>query len=260
MHEHDARNMEPGAEPGAEFGSLIRSSLERYADPGPNSGLAERVMARIAVEQAAEKLNKLGQFPERHSSGAKAPTHLLSFIGTTKVVPFYKAFLSAVRTSFSATREAAHDRTSWTIRWVVALPVAACLIVALVLLASKTLHNSADGANQAHATSRESINDGSNGSTASLPVVPAQHNVFRRPERHSSRARATVSAAPLPKLDVFPTPQPLTREEQALVAYVAHAPQAERKSLIEDQRRMDAPLTIEALEIKPLALPEPEGN
>lgn len=207
MPEHDNRNLDSGAE----FDLLLRSSLETYADPGSDSGLAERVLARVAAEGESGRTSRTIQ-------------------------------------------------TRRMIRWAIALPVAACLIVAIILLASKPLHNSADSTNQARVAPPESTNAGSNGSTASLPAVPARHGVVSHLQRHFSHAAFTMSATRLPKLDVFPTPKPLTPAEKALVAYVGRAPQAERESLVEDEQRMNAPLTIEALEIKPLEPTEPQGN
>jgi hypothetical protein len=64
----------------------------------------------------------------------------------------------------------------------------------------------------------------------------------------------------LPKLDVFPTPQPLTPEEQALVAFAVRAPESERKSFIEAQRQAEAPLRIAAIEIPPIDSPDKDTN
>jgi hypothetical protein len=64
----------------------------------------------------------------------------------------------------------------------------------------------------------------------------------------------------LPKLNVFPTPQPLTPSEKALVTYIAHAPEAERNALVDAQKQMDAPLSIAAIDIQPLEPPEEGGN
>jgi hypothetical protein len=203
-----------GLEPDAELDLLLRASLETYADPGRESGLAERVLARIAIE------------------GARERTH---------------------RT----------NRTRRISRWAVALPIAACSIVAIVLLASRPPRNSADRTNQARVTSTnvtlpKSTSAGADRSNSKSPSITARRNVISRPLRHSSRA--AVTTARLPKLDVFPTPQPLTPAEKEFISYVAKAPQAERQSLIEEQRRIDAPLTIAALEIQPLEPPEPQGN
>jgi hypothetical protein len=63
--------------------------------------------------------------------------------------------------------------------------------------------------------------------------------------------------APLPKLDVFPTPRPLTAEEQALAVFISHASDAERKALIESQKQFQAPISIAAIRIPPLETLKP---
>ncbi|MFZ0303964.1 MAG: hypothetical protein WAL75_14840 [Terracidiphilus sp.] len=206
MPEHKNRDLDFDNErPGGEFDLLLRSSLETYADPGPDSGLAKRVMARIAAEG------------ERERSRRKT-------------------------------------------RWAIALPLAACFIIAVVLLNSKSMHRSAHRIDQARVALPQSTGAGPSGPIENSPSIASRRSAVSRPLRHSSRTAAEARAERLPKLDVFPTTHPLTPEEKALVTYVAHAPEAERKSLIEEQKRLDAPLSIEALEIKPLAPPEPQGN
>ena len=207
MPEREDRNLEPGTE----FDLLLHSSLESYADPGPESGLAERILARVAAESEGERTRKANR------------THRIN-------------------------------------RWATALPAAACVVAAFVILASMPRHHPGDLTNQARMTPPGSTDAGPSRAIANSPSGAAQRDVVSRPLRHPLPAAATASAKRLPKLDIFPTPQPLTAEEKALVSYVAHVPPAQRQSLIEEQKQLDAPLSIEALEIKPLAPPEPQGN
>lgn len=58
----------------------------------------------------------------------------------------------------------------------------------------------------------------------------------------SARRRA------LPKRRVFPTPAPLTRDERALLAFAAHAPDLARDL----SRRIDEPIQITEIKIAPL--------
>ncbi|HTB98015.1 MAG TPA: hypothetical protein VK716_13465 [Terracidiphilus sp.] len=58
-----------------------------------------------------------------------------------------------------------------------------------------------------------------------------------------------------PKLDVFPTPVPLSGQERALVRYVTEAPEAQRNDLMEAQQRSIAPLGIAAISIPPIEPP-----
>jgi len=54
---------------------------------------------------------------------------------------------------------------------------------------------------------------------------------------------------PLPKQEVFPTPTPLTKEEQALVALVNRNPGNITQSIAETQKQPVEPLTIAAIRI-----------
>lgn len=84
---------------------------------------------------------------------------------------------------------------------------------------------------------------------------PTHVAVVRTPKSRAPHL-ATVTPAALPKLDVFPTPQPLTPQEQALVVFVAQAPEAGRKAVAEAQQRIEAPISIAAIRIPPLESPE----
>jgi hypothetical protein len=77
-------------------------------------------------------------------------------------------------------------------------------------------------------------------------------------QSHSSAQAA--KSAPLPKLDVFPTPQPLTPQEQALAVFAIHGPEPERKALAKAQQQIDAPLSIAAIHIPPVQSPDKGTN
>jgi hypothetical protein len=62
----------------------------------------------------------------------------------------------------------------------------------------------------------------------------------------------THKPAPLPKLDVFPTPRPLSPEEQAMVRFVATTPPSEIQAMQKAQQQQDEPLHIAAIVIQPL--------
>jgi hypothetical protein len=207
MREQDDRSLEP--ETGLDL--LIRSSLETYGDPGPDSHLVQRVLARVASEGEGERARRAKR------------AHLL-------------------------------------IGWGIALPVAACLIIAILFVVSKSLHNSANGTIQARVTPPGSTHVGLGGSIKNSPLVTSRHSKVAVPLRYLSHTEAMVTVQHLPKLDVFPVPQPLTHEEQAFAAYVARVPEAERKSLIDTEKQVDAPLSIAALEIQPIAPPDTGGN
>lgn len=72
---------------------------------------------------------------------------------------------------------------------------------------------------------------------ARIPDAPASRSApARRSRAHSDRAAATPH---LPKLAVFPTPRPLSAQEQALVAFAEHAPPAVQRAVLEEQKRWD---------------------
>jgi hypothetical protein len=199
MPEHDHR----GLQPDAAFDHLLQSALNTYADPGQDSGLAQRVLAHVAAECAPKQ--------------------------TRRWLP-----------------------------WAFALPVAACLIVLMLVTVSKPARNITDRTNQAGLKQPKSVDikgDGPSSISASTQRGKALRGML-----HPTLAATVERTRRLPKLDVFPTPQPLTPAEQELVAYIAHAPETELQSLVDAQKQMDAPISIAALEIQPLRPPEPAGN
>ncbi len=156
---------------------------------------------------------------------------------------------------------AAEERPAASRRWLpwaVAVPIAACLIVSFTFFQSRSMHPPASHTDQAHipADLRNNI-----APSEISPAAPYQSQREKRYRLSRDGVRPqldaiAVKAQPLPKLDVFPTPQPLTPAEQTLVEFASRAPASERKSLIEAQQQPDAPLTIAAIKIQPIELPE----
>jgi hypothetical protein len=64
----------------------------------------------------------------------------------------------------------------------------------------------------------------------------------------------------LPKLNVFPAPQPLSPEEQILARFVTEAPPAERAAFLDAQRQADSSLDIATIHIPPLDPPVKGSN
>ncbi|SPE18829.1 hypothetical protein SBA5_170059 [Candidatus Sulfotelmatomonas gaucii] len=144
--------------------------------------------------------------------------------------------------------------------WAIALPIAAGLVALAVLSSSKPSRpgfGKTDQASNSHAPLRAIA--GAAPSTAP-PSARIQRSKAQLQNRQPRLAEKAARTAPLPKLDVFPTPRPLTSEEKAFAIFAAEAPEPERRSLIEAQRRVDAPLTIAVIQIQPLEPPEPGGN
>jgi hypothetical protein len=163
-------------------------------------------------------------------------------------------------------RESATKARRRWMPWAFAIPVAACVVV-LAMFASGLLARH----------SREAVRPGESATRAHAPAVIAAQpdslpvRTANRAER-MTRTRASVSkaatqpaeiaasVAPLPKLEVFPTPQPLTPAEQELATYAANAPVPERQSLIEANKQVDTPLKIAAIHIPPLETPDKGAN
>ena len=144
----------------------------------------------------------------------------------------------------------------WWLPWAVALPIAACLISFFVLFQSGHVHAPTGPTDQVHIPAQLH-----NEVAAAAPYqLPRENrkNPLRR-EARPNLAAVEVKAPPLPKLAVFPTPQPLTPTEQALVAFASRATIAEREAFIEAQQQPDNPLTIAAINIQPIELPELGG-
>ena len=93
------------------------------------------------------------------------------------------------------------------------------------------------------------------GITSPLPMKkpPSIVRAKTRPSRGAAGLRAvrTVAANQPPKLDVFPTPHPLSAQEEALLTFVRRAPPPLRKAVINDQQHWDDPLIVADMQ-KPL--------
>jgi hypothetical protein len=128
-------------------------------------------------------------------------------------------------------------------RWLpfaIALPLAACLVLLILLIPR---HDRIEPVHQAQHT------------PAPLPEQVTAPSPAPRPHTLKPRAvfaHTTPAPAPLPKPDVFPTPQPLSPEEQALARFAAHTPVSELKTLQEAQQKKDEPLHIAEIQIPPL--------
>jgi hypothetical protein len=95
-------------------------------------------------------------------------------------------------------------------------------------------------------------------------VVPLQsHSRNPQPSMRNSSAKHEwvagnlVARDRLPKLEVFPTPRPLTAEEQALVGFVRDGPAAVQHAVLEDQQHWDDPIIVAGLRDQPL---QPENQ
>ncbi len=225
---------------------LLDSALSTYADPGPEAGLERRVLAALSTAR---------DFDDRKVAGAKLLRRRLP--------------------------------------WAIAIPVAACLIL-LWFFASTRIVHAPTQPQQAH-PSEEATSESpsvpldrpaptipqkmhpsgakapvhSGASTARLKSCPVTELTFAegvvqvseacRESVASATNVAHAATAPLPKLDVFPTPQPLTEQEQALLFYAQQASTAQLQALSEAQARDEDPFPVATVHI-PAFEPPTQGT
>jgi hypothetical protein len=162
------------------------------------------------------------------------------------------AALTAIRTEPPAVL------TPWPRRWLpwaIAVPIAAGLLL-LWLSMARNKPLPASEPQQARQSAPAPIAQPAAPSNEVRRAVPRRHPVRIPPPTSSVQ---TAQATPLPKLDVFPTPQPLTAEERALVDVVAQSPLPVREALVQAQTQDDSPVRIAAIHIPPLE-PSDQGQ
>jgi hypothetical protein len=137
-------------------------------------------------------------------------------------------------------------RSRW-LPWAIALPIAACLVLLLMIYPR---HNRTEPVRQAQhnaAPQTQPAPPNSIAQAAQLPAHPPQPRVI------VARAARTAPAQAPPKLDVFPTPHPLSSQEQALIRYVANISEPDRRAMATTQDQPITPLVIATIQIQPLA-------
>jgi hypothetical protein len=150
-----------------------------------------------------------------------------------------------VLAAIAAEREGLARRPAWRM-WALGLSGAACVLIGLLIAVRFANKPHTHDVQTAHATAP----------AAAPHAVPRttrpQHPAMRTATPASSRAHRPVHPQSLPKKDIFPTPQPLNPEMQALVTYLAHAPEKDRQQLAEFQAQQDAPIRIPPIHITPV--------
>jgi hypothetical protein len=145
--------------------------------------------------------------------------------------------LAHMRERIGSTR----PRGSWM--WIWSIPVTAC-ILAMVLTGYLWLRPAASAPQIARMPAAPAVAP----ALASSPLRDPIRSAVRSTRRRGPRA----APQRLPKLDVFPTPQPLSAEEQALLAFANHSSPAIRKQVIEGQEHVGDPIAIADLKVRPL--------
>jgi|SRR5579859_1341765 hypothetical protein len=151
-------------------------------------------------------------------------------------------------------------RSPWRV-WVWAAPgCAAVLIAAIALWTLLRVPHAAQIAWTPKAPGVTSVEANANLQASGAKAPNLSQRVSARlescPDTHGcekvGREMTVASARRLPKLEVFPTPEPLSPEEQRLLAFATQAPPDVKKQVIEAQQHLGDPIQIAALKIRPL--------
>jgi hypothetical protein len=162
--------------------------------------------------------------------------------------------LNRISVAELAARPESAPHRRWLL-WAIALPVAACLLL-LVFTMKKARPHESEQQFQAHQTAQPAIEVPNEISPTRHEKSPQSTKIHPLSPKRKADTNEADSGLPTPKLDIFPTPTPLTPEEQAFANFVNSAPEPERRALIESQKQLDVPLNIAAIQIPPLEPPD----
>jgi hypothetical protein len=164
--------------------------------------------------------------------------------------------LTHVNDARMSLNNAATARRRW-LMWAIALPAVACLLLLVFTMKRAPVAGLQPKAHQ--------LQQAGVGAHQQKPSA-AMHPLLNPPARGSAvhpnhrAVGAPAVSAPPPKLDIFPTPQPLTREEQAFAIYVARAPESERRALAQALEHQQEPMRVSAINIPPIKPISDGGN
>jgi hypothetical protein len=151
-------------------------------------------------------------------------------------------------------------------RWALMVPATGCLLIALTG-AIWTMWEArvpeiawvpkAPGVMGSINDVRKGAKAQSSSSTFSAQLRSCPDTKSCKAESPSSRADDTsamdeVPGMQLPKMEVFPTPRPLTAEEQTLMAFTEQATPTVKKQFVEGEKHLGDPIAIAELKIRPL--------
>lgn len=223
-----------------ELDRIIDAGLSTYAEPP--AGIEGRVLSQLS------ELSPGAPGFAVHLQKARRDGFVLSH----PLRGFYRSMDGAPMVPARTNAERFRSRAAWQV-WAVGLSMAACVLIAVTVgvrvVEAPQVHNE-QTANSAHAA------------VVNHPAVPIARGettegaAVKRRAHRNSEARMER----LPKKELFPTPQPLSPEMQALVQYLASAPKEERKEFAQAQARLDAPVTIAPLRIAPLKISNKDGD
>ena len=210
-----------------EFDLMLDAALATYADPGPDSGLEERVAAALA---AAEGPGKRGA-------------------------------------------SLADRRRRWLV-WSIAIPAAVSVLLWIAI--TTTRHSASSGPEPREQNARllppglpgAKTPEAMQHSAPQVRAYSAQRVYMPKPLRSALKPVPTsaihsteeAGATPLPKLDVFPTPQPLTAQEQDLLVFAERTPAPQLQAISAAQAADENPFPVAAAHIPPLETPAQGQN
>jgi len=147
-------------------------------------------------------------------------------------------------------------RRRWLV-WVAAIPLTAC--IALYVSISGNRQPPTNSVQQAPKHEQASISP-PQAAPKKVPHSAGQSRARAASKVIQHRGTTAVTAdAPKPKLDVFPAPQPLSAQEQALIVLAKQSPELRQEALARAQQDV-APLRISAIQIPPISPPDEGKN
>jgi len=152
-----------------------------------------------------------------------------------------EARVALARVLERARAEGTAQRRVWVWSWAVG---AACVVALLVALGWMSVRQGAKMPEIARTPRAPGV------------VVPQPlpvRSTFQKKKPGRVRLAAGNVERPLPKLDVFPTPTPLSPQEQALAAFAQHGPPAVQRAVLDDQQHWDDPSIVADLQQPPQA-------
>jgi hypothetical protein len=141
-------------------------------------------------------------------------------------------------------------RSGW---WWVVVPATACLLVALV--GAVWMMRGARVPEIASVPQAPGVRAGVGAAESHPSLTKGASGKDEAPELAHAKGGRAQDGAPstrLPKMEIFPTPRPLTAEEQALVAFTEQATPEVKKQVVEAEKHLGDPIAIAELKIRPL--------
>ncbi len=164
-----------------------------------------------------------------------------------------------------ARAEEAVRKRVWLWGWAVAAASLVVILVALGSMGAKQVPEIAWTPNAPDVSGGEKpiprrLKPGSSRIHGTAAAMPLQSGSLISGRAKRVASARVVEERPLPKLDVFPTPTPLSPQEQALAAFAQHGPPAVQRAVLEDQQHWDDPIIVADLREQSVAAGNPQDQ